>query len=191
MSKRTLLLILALLVLTGVLLVVALSSNSPQTPPQVTPSPANRVGETGPTPVVQTELSISPNPATVTARTPSTLNVDIATGGNKVTAVQLEMTFDPTVLTKMAIAQGDFFVNPIVLLNKVDAKKGTITFALGIPPTGEAKSGTGVAATLSFVPVGTPGTQSPITILSKSLVTASGTSSSVLKSTTGTILVLR
>lgn len=198
MSKRTLLLILALLLLSGVLLVFALSPKQPvsqQREQGASAPPASRSElQGGQTAVVQTLLSMSPNPLTVSANTPFSVNVEIATGGNKVTAVQLEISFDPKVLTNVAIATpttGAFFENPIELLKNVDEKTGTITFALGMPPTGEAKTGTGTVATLTFTPVGAVGTQSQLTILPKSLVTATGASSSVLKSISGTTVIVR
>lgn len=188
MSKRTLFLILALLLLVGVLLVVAFSVN--QTKPTPTPQ-VSLPPQTSPTPVAQTVLSMTPNPLTVSPQSPSSVNIDIATGSNNVTAVQLELTFDPTVVSNVSISGGTFFANAIELIKKIDQKEGTITYALGISPNDTAKSGTGTVATITFTATGTVGTQSPMTFSEKTLVTASGASSSILKSTTGTVVLLR
>lgn len=188
MSKRTLLLILALLLLVGVLLVVAFSVN--QTKPTPTPQ-VSLPPQTSPTPVAQTVLSMNPNPLTVSPQSPSSVNIEIATGANNVTAVQLEISFDPKVVNNVTITAGTFFANAIELIKKVDQKEGTITYALGISPNDTAKTGTGTVATITFTAKGAAGTQSPMTFSEKTLVTASGASSSILKSTTGTTVVVR
>lgn len=189
MSKRTLILIAVLVLLASLLVVVALSQRG--TKP--TPTPVSQVVPS-PTPVVQTVLAIEPNPINAIRNATTSANVTIATGGNSVTAVQLELSFDPKVLRNLALAHpltGGFFANPVVLLNKVDSEKGTVTFAIAIPPSGNAKSGRGTVATITFTAQGAAGQTSQIAILPKSLVTATGTSGSVLRSMSGTTIILR
>lgn len=144
-------------------------------------------------PVAETILTISSSPISSrsTISTPSaattlySTDVIIDTGNNKVTAVQLELSFNKE-LTKVSIKPGSFFKNPIELLNRVDNQKGTISFALGTGVVrGRIKGvrGKGTVATIYFEEKGTPGKYAQINFLPKTLVVGAGTARSVLKST--------
>lgn len=198
MSKKTLSLILTLLVLTIILVWVAISANKTQDPRL---SDSN--GGTNVTPTKKIEgntiLSMSPNPSLPTTSSTSarTVNVNIDTKGDTITAVQLEIAYNPALLTNMTIKPGDFFESPLVLpVGGVNTKTGRITFQVTSGALGSIKSGTGTVATLSFYPVQQTGVLStPITILEKSLVTGRrGTQTvetSLLKSFSGTTVNLR
>lgn len=190
MSKKTLALIVSLVVLTAVLLVVALSTKE-----QKTTTTAPSTPQASPTPAAQSVLTMTPatlnlsNGATGT----QTVNVEITTGENQVTAVQLEMAFDPKVIKNLAIQPGTFFDSPSVLLpvNATQVATGRVSYALGITPAQDPKSGSGVVATITFTVTPTAGVdQTSLTLLSKSLVTARGVGPSVLKSATGTQIML-
>ncbi len=191
MSKKTLALILILLALTVLLVVIALiTRNSGKTTDTGTQTPQSSTTTT-PAPVIgNTVLSMSPNPVTTaTAGSASaTADVLINTNGDLVTAIQLEIAYDPKVLTNMRVAPGNFFSTPNVLpVGGVNAQTGRITFMLVPSNIREAKNGTGTVATLTFTPNRAAGvSQTPITILEKSLVSARGQTLSVLKSYTGT-----
>jgi hypothetical protein len=194
MAKKTLALIVTLLVLTVVLLAVALYSNSAtKQPAQQSKQNQAQSNQPTPTPFAHTVLSLSPNPVTPAAGSSSatTVNVTIDTQGDDVNAVQLEIAYDPSVLTNMTIKPGDFFANPNVLpVGGVDAKTGRITFAVAPSSLRESKRGQGTVAVLSFYPRHTGASQTQIKILDKSLVTSFGISRSVLKSSTGTTVKL-
>ena len=183
MSLRTLLLIIFLSIIAGVAVFVAVSpkNQTQQGGPQsslFTPTPA----------MAYTTLSLLPNPFTLS--TPSaSVDASIDTKTNKVTAVQLEISYDPKQLTNVDIAPGTFFDNPLVLLKNIDEKKGLITFALAISPAQSAKQGTGNVATITFTSNLAKGTQTEIKVLPETLVTAEGVSSSVLKSSSGTTII--
>lgn len=186
MSKRTLTLIFALIVATTALVFVAVKQQ-PQNPPQK----AETILPT-PTPFAESTLSFSPNPLTVdNTATSSSINVDINTGSNNATAVQLEMQYDPKVLKNVDIALSSFLQNPVVLLKNIDKKTGRISFAFGINPAGNAQKGMGTVATLTFeVNKESQGTETAISFLPKTLVTAEGVSQSVLKSSTAARVIL-
>lgn len=188
MSKKTLALIISLVVLTAVLLVIALSTKEQKT---TTNTPATP--QASPTPPAQSVLTMTPgtlNLATDAAGT-QTVNVEIATGENQVTAVQLEMAFDPQVIKNLRVQQGTFFDSPTILLNNVDTTTGRVSYALGIAPAQDPKSGNGTVATITFTVTPAAGVnETSLTLLSKSLVTARGISASVLKSATGTQITL-
>lgn len=182
MSKRTLLLIGLLIIITTGLVLIAL--NSPYSPPPVAqPTIAPPQVKL---PVEQTVLRFD-NPVMATesaAQTPTfSLPLVINTGTNAVTAVQVELAYDPKVLVKVAVNPGSFFNNPIVLLNDVDETTGKISYALGISPQDNGIKGEGIVATISFQAKAASPQSTSITFLPKTLVTAEGVSQSVLKST--------
>lgn len=175
MSKRTLFLIFALFIITVVLLAITLYKPSSQ------PSPIIIAPKE---PVEQTVLSFG-NLSSVISTSSSALKyslpIDIATGNNKVTAVQLEMQYDPEILTNVSITPGVFFANPNALLNQIDIKTGRITYAFGIGLTEQGVLGIGTVATLNFSVIAGAPQQTSILFLPKTLVTAEGISGSVKK----------
>lgn len=179
MSKRTLFLIFALFVITSVLLVIALyNPNSKPQPPQIITAPKE--------PVAQTTLLFG-RPAVATSSSSSTLSysipINITTGKNKVTAVQLEMQYDPKILLNIAVVPGPFFTKPEVLLNQIDSETGRISYAFGVGLTDPGIIGNGVVATLTFDVRAGVLQQTGILFLPKTLVTADGVTESVLKET--------
>lgn len=168
MPKRTLLLILVLI--GTVVFLLALSINTTQKPQEptviATPSPA------------QTVLSLSTPVATPGGKQ---IDVNINTGSNKVTAVQLELEYNPDELTDVDITPANFFKNPVVLLKNINEKDGRVTLALGIAPGQSGVTGTGTVANLTFNTATTSG-QTTISFLPKTLVSAEGFAQSVLKS---------
>lgn len=180
MSKRTLFLIFALFIITFVLLAMTLyQPSSPTITQEVTVTKA---------PIAQTILSFGELTATSSSplRQPADLTyslpINITTGNNKVTAVQLEMQYDPLLLTNVTVTPGVFFQNPEILLNQVDVKTGRITYAFGISLLAEqGVIGTGTVATLNFSVNTKALEKTAIIFLPKTLVTAEGVSESVLK----------
>ena len=180
MPKRTLFLIFALFLITFALLLIALyQPQAPKTTTTIAPKE----------PVAQTVLSFGnlslASPSSV-LRQPADLNyslpISISTGKNKVTAVQLELQYDPQILTNVAVVPGPFFANPEVLLNQIDTKTGRISYAFGVGLTGSGVAGKGTVANLIFTAIKTP-KKTAIIFLPKTLVTAQGVSESVLKQT--------
>ena len=184
MSKRTLLLILTLLGITGILLYAALKKPAP--PPVV------QIIIPTPTPIAQTQLlfgALSSAPSTLGKLTHS-LPITISTGTNKVTAVQMELQYDPKILINVSITPGTFLGNPVILLKKVDQKNGRVSYALGISPQDNGKIGSGEVAILTFETLVQIPTQTSIQFLPKSLVTAEGITQSVLAQTTLTEILV-
>ncbi|HSX40037.1 MAG TPA: cohesin domain-containing protein [Candidatus Saccharimonadales bacterium] len=105
-------------------------------------------------------------------------------GKNLITIAQLELTFDPKVLSNVSIQPGPFFTNPNVLLKKVDETKGTVSFIVGIKPGEHGQSGSGKIAILTFH-IKQPGVYTTINFSDKSIVSAQGFSKSVLKFSQG------
>lgn len=190
MSKKTLALIITLIILTIVLLVVAFTTQNKQATPQtqetVTPTP---------TPIGHTTLMLE-NSVTQTlgSTSASTVNVVIDTHGDQVTAVQLEIAYDPKVLINMRVTPGTFFATPQVLpVGGVNTQTGRITYMIAPTNIRETQTGTGVVAVLTFNPVRTTGvTETEITLLDKSNVAARGAfGTSVLIERQGTKVIVQ
>ncbi|MGA2911845.1 MAG: cohesin domain-containing protein [Candidatus Levyibacteriota bacterium] len=181
MPKKTLILILLLVIVTVGLLVIALIPNL-KSPIVIRPTPAPEMPA-----YLQTELSFS-TPVNTTLNSYST-NVLISTGNNKITAVQLEIAYDPKVLTNVDIAPGTFLTMPVVLLKKIDTVNGRLSYALGMSPSQKPTGGNGTVATLTFSTIpGTTATQTPLNFEPKTAATAVGYAPSVLKQATGVIV---
>ncbi len=150
-------------------------NNSPTAQVTATPTPALANP-------VQTTLTVSSSP--VRLSTPSAFSTDIVinTGQDLVNKVQLELSYDPKVLTKVDINPGTFFTNPQILLKTLDPTNGRISFALGVQNGQSGILGQGVIATLNFSLVANAASAS-VSLLPKTQVTADGYSVSVLKST--------
>lgn len=180
MSKRTLFLIFALFVIAFVLLMIAFykPSTEPSLPIETSPTPKIAVEQT----------TLAFGESFVTASSSSSklkysLPINIATGTNSVTAVQLELQYDPALLSSVAVIPGSFFTNPVLIFNEIDIPTGRISYALGISPADSGIKGSGVVANLTFeANAGIP-QQTSILFLPKTLVTAEGITQSVLRAT--------
>lgn len=189
MPKKTLALISGLVLVTVVLFIVALNANKQQTQQSPTPTP---MAQQSPVPTVPAHsvLSLSPNPLNVLPGQQGTAQVMIDTSDNAVTAVQLEIEYDPQVISNVQATPGVAFQNPVVLINKNNPQEGRLTYAIGITPNRPTIQGSVPVASITFTARGTVGTQTALTLLPETLVTARGVASSVLKSATGTTVTI-
>lgn len=180
MNKQTGILITILILITGVL--IGLSLYNPSLSPTVTTKTV--------TPIAQTSLTIT---APLASENSSLYRSDVSirTNSNKVTAVQIELSYDKDVLYDVDITPGTFFTSPTVLLKNIDTENGRITYALGVPlgSTGGIM-GQGPVATLNFSENDSTKSSTTINFDKKSLVSAEGVASSVLKSSTGITFIL-
>ena len=187
MPKKTLALISGLVLVTVVLFVIALRTNQKGSEG---PTPSQAVAQPSPTPdVAHSVLSLTPNPLTVTAGGRGQVTVNLDTSDNDVTAVQLELSYDPKVLRNVTITPGPLFQGAVVLINKNDPVTGKYTYAFGRTPAQTPVKGVGSVATISFTAAASS-TPSQLLLLPSTLVTARGVASSVLKSATGTQVVV-
>ena len=182
MSKKTIALILVLLLIAGVLFALAFAPQKKGTPTIAPPLTAP-----APTPVAQTTLQLSPNPLVIASPSAS-LILAIDTGENSATAVQVELSYNPEQITAIDIIPGTFFDNPITLLKNIDSKNGKLSYAIVISPSAKAKKGTGTVATINVMTNIASGAKTNITFSPKSLVTAEHVPTSVLKSATGSTI---
>lgn len=190
MPRKTLALITGLVLVTVILFVVALRAGQQQNAPS-TPQPTQSAVQPEPTTPAFTVLALSPNPLTVASGQQGRAEVTIDTDQNDVTAVQLELGYDPTILSNVKVVPGALIQNPAVLIDKNDPATGRYTYAFGITPNGTPVKGTGVVATVTFtVKAGQAGKETQLGLLPTTLVTARGVANSVLKSGTGTVITV-
>ncbi len=186
MPRRTLALISGLVAVTVVLFIVAIRSNQQQQQqvPQITQQPV-------PTSPAHSVLSLSPTTVNVAPGEAGSADVIISTSDNQVTAVQLELSYDPKAISNVKVVSGPLFSNPIVLINKNNVNTGQLTYAFGITPSGNPVNGIGPVATISFVAKNVPpDTKTQLTLLPTTLVTARGVKDTVLKSSSGAVVVI-
>jgi hypothetical protein len=100
--------------------------------------------------VLKTTLNILEPVASSSAYT---ANVTLTTERKKVTAVQIELTYNPKALTNVDIKPGSFFPNPTILSKKIDAVKGRISYVLGIGLGQSSVNDNGIVAILSFTTI--------------------------------------
>lgn len=169
MSKRTIILIVLLVIVSGALLYTAAYQGQKQSEQMAQPMV---------TPVINAHTILSLSPATAAA---NSVDLTINTMGDNVTAVQAELVYDPAKIRNVKVTQGTYFGTPIILFNQVDQKNGRVSYAIGIQPMDQPKKGTGTVATISYDVI--PGSKGPVTLtfLPKTKVTAEGVAQSVLK----------
>jgi len=189
MPKKTLALILGLVIVTIVLFIIALRAGEQSQ----APSNTQQLTMKKPTPAVpaHTVLQLGPNPLTVGPYQQGSVSVNINTSDNDVTAVQLELGYDPTIISNVKVTPGPLFTNPVILIDKNNSTTGRYTYAFGITPNAQPVKGTGVVATITFTAnASAVGKETQIGLLPTSLVTARGVAQSVLKSESGTTLTV-
>lgn len=178
--KQTFAFIAFLIVVTIVLLGLAVYTQKITIPTPITQQP------TSPS-YAHTTLRLTPPVNTPSLPNTYSTDVSIATDGDKVTAAQLELSYDPKVLTNVQIKPGTFIQNPVVLLKKVDQVNGRVSLAIGIPLGQAALAGTGTVATITFDEIPTATGSTILDFLPKTAVTAQGIAQSVLKTSTGSL----
>lgn len=186
MPKRTLTLIIALVLVAAGLVFLALSTLQTQQPF------ANSSLSPTPVPYAHTMLTMTPNPATSTAGTNTQIAVMINSNGDKVSAAQLEIAFDPTALTIVDIAPAttdQFFSRTTQLLKIIDQRNGKVSYAIALGTTEKAKAGSGTLAIIT-VRLAPTAKQAMLNFLPSTLVTATGVNPSVLVKATGTTISL-
>lgn len=188
MPRKTLALISGLVLVTVVLFVIALQASQKPKQAQTAPTAAAT-----PKPAIPAHsvLTTNPNPVIVGPGRVGEVAVNLDTSDNDVTAVQLEIGYDPNVISNVKVTPGAMFVSPVVLLNKNNPTTGRYTYAIGVPPNGAVLKGQGVVANVSFVTNATAlGKSTQLGILPTSLITARGFDKSVMKSATGTVVTV-
>lgn len=184
MSKKTIILLITLALVTIILALIAampyLQKTSPIIPtPTILPTP---------TPIAHSILTLSPNTLSISSNSGS-VDVNIDTTIDKVTGVEVNLSFDPKVISNVKLTPSTFFEKTMVLRNEVSQKDGTLSYIIVIPLTEKGKIGQGTVATISFNNNLLAGQQTNLTFLPKTEITAQGIDGSVLKESTGATII--
>jgi hypothetical protein len=181
MPKRTLLLIAVLTLLTALLVFLALHNEQKTQKPEQ-PTANTQVEQLNKT----ATLAFSPGEVVLTGSNSAAVDVIVDTKENTIDGVQLELLYDPKVVSnlKVTIPEQNFFgsnTDANVILNLNDTKLGRVTYGVGINPQATPKSGSGVVAHLTCTrnPLANV-TESVIEILDRSTVVESTHHESVL-----------
>ena len=86
-----------------------------------------------PSPVVSNTLSLTSTKQELKSGQTGTLKVTIESQGvtnDDTKLIQVELSYDPRVLTGVSLSPGDYFQHPTVMLNLVDTKTGRISYAI-------------------------------------------------------------
>ncbi len=119
-----------------------------------------------PKPIDQTVIAFSPTQQRVVKGSTNHNDITIDTGEDKVTMVDLELSFNPKAIDQIDIVPGDFFDNPVPLNKNIDVKNGKISYFLEVKTEAHGIQGTGVLATLTYQVIPTaPLPKTPIVIL--------------------------
>lgn len=170
-----------LIVLTAALLFVSLSANKNPAPiPQISITPTKEIANT----------SIYFSDEQKYASGSSLLKTDILIDSktNKITGAQIELTYDPKILSKVDIIPGDFLKNSVEVLKKVDNKTGRISYVLGSKLNNNSQ-GQGILASITYLRLTNKLTT--IDFLPQTLITAQGFSESVLVNSKSAVLGLK
>ncbi len=178
---KTVMLIILLALIAGGLTYLAISPKKQVNNPVV--------AEKTPVNPADTTLSIDPTVKESANTYSSTVTID--TGENEVTGVQIELYYDPKVITNVSVAPLDFFTPNTEVLKKLDPTNGRITYALATPLGGNGKKGQGNLAKITYSPVlGQETTTASFSFLPKTEVSGLGTDASLLKAANdGTIQI--
>ncbi len=192
---KTLILIAVLVTLTVVLLGIAikLGNKAPVERRMITLSPTRSVEKTA-------VISFSPSNLDLTLVTTPSATVDIVamTGKNPITGAQVDISYDPKVITNVAVLPPEATTSLFGKLGSytnlfTDTKTpGRISFALAINPNGNPVIGAGSIGKISFTVIkGATPTATMRFEGQGTLVTARTAQDSVLKSTTPLTIKLR
>lgn len=77
-------------------------------------------------------LSVIPNQLSITSGENASIDIALDTTKN-VSLVQLEIAYDPYILTSVNIFPGNYFIGPEIVLEKIDYKNGRISYAIKCP----------------------------------------------------------
>ncbi len=191
---KTLVLIGILVTLAVVLLGIAIKLSG--TPQNLIPGTTTQT----PTPTVAKTASVTFSPSTLSlnpASNSGTVDIIVDTGNSPITGAQIEITYDPEVITNVEVqdpeASNSLLGTPGSYTNLFTdvTTPGKIVFARAISLSGQEANGTGSVGKISFT--ATPGTNptTQLTFGPETAVTTLTTTESILNTTTPLTITLQ
>lgn len=140
--------------------------------------------------VSEAKLTLSPNPILAIRGQATQSMVLIEAQGDRTKTVQLEMAFDPSMITNLTLEPGPFFSDPKILLNNIDYNTGRISYALeaNSPQKKFEKKAPVVKITFTAIPSAQNG--SALYFLPKTTV-KDDTETNIMRSAYGSTIVFR
>lgn len=132
MDKKTISILVTTLILAAIPLTVYLGQQRQQTVSEAAPA---------------TVLSVSPEAVTKEVGDTFTIEITINTGENSVVGVDLDLSFNSSVLECLTISPGGFFDDPDELAKNIDNQTGEIIYSLS---SFAPKQGAGILASIEF-----------------------------------------
>lgn len=111
----------------------------------------------------------------------NSVEIIVNAGKGTISGVQLQIAYDPQILTKVSIEKGTFFTNAIELGKQRGENNGMINYAIAILPKEKPQGGKGVVARITYTPVLGIASNARLTFLPGTKVTAEGIDESVLQ----------
>jgi hypothetical protein len=104
------------------------------------------------TPISETNAALyfSPSRIRLSQNLPKEMTVMLDAETRDISQVQLEIKYDPKIITVHTIRAADFFSDPVILLNEHDEKRGRIQFVIQTQDEQKKPNKNGRIATLSF-----------------------------------------
>ncbi len=192
MPKKTTILIVVLVILTGILIFLAIKNEKnkvEQKPTTITPTSFPTV-----TPFASLMFSARTLDLSDSKSTEESVDVVINTNSKPVFGAQVELSYDPEIITDITISNpsGSFFgSDAFILFNDVDEEQGRVSYAISLPPQAQEKSGQGVVVKMNFKINNNKKVQkTSITFLPKSMITSLKSTSTVLEQTSPLSIIL-
>lgn len=149
-----------------------------------------------PTPTIEktAEVTFSPTSLDMAASTSGSVEVMVTTGKNPITGAQVQIVYDPTVITNVKLTApttASLMGAPGSYTNLfTENTPGSLTYAVAINPTSPEVNGTGSIGTISFTVLKTkPETQ--FTFGKSTAVTSTASMNSILNTTTPLVIKLQ
>ncbi|MBA3724778.1 MAG: hypothetical protein H0W89_07940 [Candidatus Levybacteria bacterium] len=176
-----------LIILLGITVILFLFFNYSHT--ENTKLPSLNQNAKSATSVAKTTLSLSPASQTLVAGETSRIGLFIAMQDMTPTTLQVEIDYDPSVLTPIKISPGTFFAQPVELINTINPRNGRISYALkcssevGVKddPTCTINAGESVATIDFTVSPFAAKRESSFNVLPKTLIESKETSEVILQ----------
>lgn len=165
MSKKLIALLFILIIAGGIFYTIK------QPAKNNTALPASRKSQATPALTAKSTLAFYPGTINTVAGQPTTARVWISTQGPAPKLIQLELAYDPTLLSNVTITPGNFFSNPVTLLQIIDANSGRISYVLSTDQ--KIKTAKGTVANIHFTPTARAGT-TEISFQQKTMVRSDG-----------------
>lgn len=103
-----------------------------------------------PTLVPESTLSFIPDTLYVPAGQNGQANIQLTSQGQYPTAAQLELAYDPEILTEVVSTPGTLFPKQNILLNNNDESSGRISFALSLDKNEKPQNLSGIITSIKF-----------------------------------------